>query len=393
MELLLPVISREWVSAGTVQTVYAIFLLFFLYGYFLYPGILVLLEKIGFPKRPIQTGGDLSSVCKSISYVISVKNGQDVVSKRIGNLLAQDLEGIDTEIILVSDGSTDRTVEVAEGAGAENLRVIQVPVNRGKPYCLNLALTEARGDVIVFADVRQEFEPDAVRKLIANFSDPSVGAVSGQLFPAESKVGSGKGMDLYWKIEKRIRSLESAFASCIGCTGAIYALRRELYVPIPDDTLLDDVVIPMKVLEKGGRVLYELGAHAYDSQKLELSKESIRKARTIAGNFQMLFRYPHWLFSLGTIHSWMFFSHKISRLLAPFCLPVLLVLPLLNLMDPLMVGLGTVQAIIMVYAVFGLCCPAVKLPLLSKVSAFLFMNMMVYRGFYNYIRGAYKSGW
>lgn len=385
--------SWDWATAGTLQSLYAVFLFIFLYGYFLYPGILVLLDKTGVPKKRVLGQGLQTFPCKSVSYVISVKNGEESVGKRIDNLLAQELEGVSTEIILLSDGSTDRTVETALETGLENLRIVRVPVNRGKPFCLNLALSIAKGEIIVFADVRQDFETDAVSQLLANFKDPSVGAVSGQLFPAESRKGSGKGMDLYWKIEKRIRTLESGFSSCIGCTGAIYALRKELYAPIPSDTLLDDVVIPMQTLESGNRVLYELDARAYDFQKLELGKESVRKARTIAGNFQMLFRYPQWLVALGPVSSGMYFSHKISRLVAPFCLPVLLLIPLAQLQDPVLAGLAILQTSVFCYAMLGLLCSGLRLPLLSKVSAFLFMNFMVYRGFYNYLRGAYKSGW
>jgi glycosyltransferase involved in cell wall biosynthesis len=371
---------------------YILFLFLFLYGYFLYPACLVLIEQV------VKHKGKVSHIDRSwegvVSIIIAVKNGEGSVRPRLDNLLSQQgLAAREHEIILVSDGSIDRTVEEANSLGLENVRVIKVPVNRGKPFCLNLAVSIARGDILIFADVRQEFSADAMDSLLLNFSDPGVGAVSGQLFPSESKDGVGKGMDLYWKIEKKIRTSESAFGSCIGCTGAIYAMRRNLYSPIPSDTLLDDVVIPVKTLERGKRVLYELDAHAFDGQVLSIEKERTRKARTIAGNFQMLFRYPHWLVCLGPKLSWMYFSHKISRLLAPFCLPVLLVLPLFYRDEPFIVALGLFQMASVFYALLGFVLPTSKLPLLSKLSAFLFMNLMVYRGLYNYLRGTYKSGW
>ena len=123
-----------------------------------------------------------------------------------------------------------------------------------------------------------------------HFNDSSVVAVSGQLFPHGSIGGASRGIDFYWKLEKSLRNAEAKHDSCIGCTGAIYALRRESYSPIPQDTLLDDVIIPMQAVTGGRRVLFDAEARAYDPQRLDVKREIYRKPRTLAGNFQMLVR-------------------------------------------------------------------------------------------------------
>jgi cellulose synthase/poly-beta-1,6-N-acetylglucosamine synthase-like glycosyltransferase len=198
---------------------------------------------------------------------------------------------------------------------------------RGKPAVLNALIKQAQGDILVFVDARQELEKNAIAELVSNFFDPRVGSVSGQLV-FRKKDGAGKaasGVGLYWRYEKFLRSCESRAGSMLGATGALYAVKRALCPPLPADIILDDVFIPMTIVQKGYRAIYDETAIIYDDVASNPKGEFARKTRTLAGNFQ-LFYYLRRLFNpLRGMVSWQFFSHKVLRLMVPFLLASLLV--------------------------------------------------------------------
>jgi cellulose synthase/poly-beta-1,6-N-acetylglucosamine synthase-like glycosyltransferase len=186
---------------------------------------------------------------------------------------------------------------------------------------LNRALRRATGEIVVFADVRQTFGRNAIRELVANFSDQSVGAVSGELLLMdESKEEAKTDVGLYWRYEKVLRSMESEIHSIPGATGAIYAIRRELYEDLPDDAILDDVVTPLRIVLKGWRTVFEPEAKAYDVVACCALAEYKRKVRTLCGNYQLLTHLP------GVLVPWenpvfvQFVSHKLGRLVVPWAL-------------------------------------------------------------------------
>jgi cellulose synthase/poly-beta-1,6-N-acetylglucosamine synthase-like glycosyltransferase len=247
--------------------------------------------------------------------------------------------------------------------------------------------------VVVFTDARQRFAPEAIARLAAHFADPAIGAVSGALEIAPAASATGSGVDTYWRYEKSLRSAESRFDSCIGCTGAIYALRRSLFIPIPDDTLLDDVVIPLQAAAQGARVIHDPAALAFDPQTLEPEKEMRRKQRTLAGGFQMLFRHPAWLLPGGHRLWWQIISHKYLRLLAPFLFLAALVANLALATQPFYEICLALQVAFWVIA--GLCLlPAARQWKLCKLPAgFVFLNLQVVRGLRYYLTGAGRQGW
>jgi cellulose synthase/poly-beta-1,6-N-acetylglucosamine synthase-like glycosyltransferase len=184
---------------------------------------------------------------------------------------------------------------------------------------LNDVVPKARGAIVVLADARQRFEPDTIRALTRPFADPAVGAVSGELILTEILQGPavGRGVGVYWRYEKLIRKSESRVDSTVGATGAIYAVRRELFEPIPEDTLLDDVLIPLRIVRRGYRVLFEPAARAWDRVAASAEEELGRKVRTLAGNFQLFAREP-WLLDPRRNRIWLAtVSHKGLRLLGP----------------------------------------------------------------------------
>jgi len=189
---------------------------------------------------------------------------------------------------------------------------------------INEVVRLARGEILVLADARQRFEPDAVRALVSNFADPAVGAVSGELMLSAGTTATSDGVGFYWRYEKFMRRHESRRDSTVGATGAIYAIRRPLFEPIPEDTILDDVLIPLRMVRRGYRVLFDASARAVDGPSATGRQEFIRKARTIAGTFQLFFR-ERWLMNPFRNRLWFeTLSHKGLRLGAPLLQAVVL---------------------------------------------------------------------
>lgn len=273
----------------------------------------------------------------TVSVVVVAHNEAARVAQRLENLLSLDYPRCQLEILFASDGSSDDTVERAQAYGPGGIKVIAFNRQRGKPAVLNDIVPEARGDVVVLADARQQFEPETLRALVTPFADPRVGAVSGELILNQNASGTsvGEGVGFYWRYEKFIRRNESLVDSTVGATGAIYAIRKDLFKPIPEDTIVDDVWLPVQIVRRGYRVVFEPNARAYDGAAATAAEEFTRKVRTIAGNFQ-LFARDLWL--LSPIHNRLWFqtvSHKGLRLLTPLLLLAALCTNLLLLEEPI----------------------------------------------------------
>jgi biofilm PGA synthesis N-glycosyltransferase PgaC len=258
----------------------------------------------------------------SISIVIAARNEAARLPSRVANLLEQDYPGR-REIIVVSDGSTDAPGTALAPFG-DAVRLIEVPAG-GKPLALNAGVSASTGEILVFADARQSFAPGSLRELVLNFSDPSVGGATGELVldceqQAAADTSVGEGIGLYWKYEKSLRRNESRVWSTLGATGAIYALRRTCWSPLPAGTLLDDVLAPMRAVLDGCRIVFEEGAIAYDKASADAKAESRRKTRTLAGNYQILAQEPRILVPIVNPVWLQYVSHKIGRLLVPWAL-------------------------------------------------------------------------
>ncbi len=262
------------------------------------------------------------------SIVIAARNEAHRLPARVTNLLAQDYPG-PIDIIVVSDGSTDATRDALAPFG-HRVRLVDIPAS-GKPSALNAGVADAAHEILVFADARQAFAPDAVRRLVENFADPAVGAVTGELLldceadaamPA-STVGDSVGA--YWRYEKWLRRRESAVWSTLGATGAIYAMRRTLWRPLPSPALLDDVLAPMRVVLAGARVVFDERAKAYDRVEADAGAERRRKVRTLAGNIQILGLEPALINPFANRVWLQYVSHKLGRLVVPYAMALALI--------------------------------------------------------------------
>lgn len=259
----------------------------------------------------------------SISIIIAARNEAAVIENRLNNLLDTDYPVSKIEIIIISDHSTDHTCQLVlsfkENHPGIRLKLIELTSHTGKPGAINIGIKEAENDFILFTDSRQRFLNNSISQLMKNFSDPGVGCVSGQLFFEKiSNSNIKEEMGVYWEFEKKIRILESKTGSSIGATGAIYAIRKELYIDLPETIYLDDVLTPMNIAMQGYRVVYESESVAYDIISGDYLKEKSRKIRTLAGNWQLMYLCSDLLNPFKNTQFLRFMSHKIFRLFVPY---------------------------------------------------------------------------
>ena len=319
------------------------------YVYVGYPALLVVWAR---SRRPANSGRPTAvnafSFTPAVSIIIAARNEADRLPGRIRNLLTLDYPATKRQIIVVSDGSSDNTEAVLAKFDVD---VVALPAC-GKAAALNAGVARAKHDVLVFADARQTFARGALRALVAPLVDTGVGGVTGELVLGCEQTGGrrtgierrtrrqgvmkrderaserrghttstvGEGVGLYWRYEKWLRRLESDIWSTLGATGAIYALRRSLWQPLPDGTILDDVLAPMRTVLAGRRVVFTEAAQAYDHTPPDSLVETRRKVRTLAGNVQILRLEPRLLVPFVNPVWLQYASHKIGRLLVPYAL-------------------------------------------------------------------------
>lgn len=367
-----------WLSAGLIGFAYA--------GY---PVLCFLLGRLHPRSRHLPP----SPSRPRASFLLVVHNEQQRIEARLRNLL-ESQSAPDDEILIICDGCRDETAARARALNDPRIRVEEVP-RGGKARGLNHGARLASREIIVFCDARQSFAPGATDRLLHHFADPRTGAVSGNLEIEPSTAGAGRGVDVYWRLEKFVRRWESAFDSAIGCTGAIYAIRRKLFEHLPVDTLLDDVVIPMRIANRGFRILFEPEAVALEPQRLDPAKERRRKPRTLAGNYQMLFRYPGWLLPWRCRLWWQLFCHRYLRLMgAPLLLTTLTSSALLARTLPFHRAVFAAEGVLLFLAALGLIFPRISSRLVTIPAAFLFLQWTSVMALLFYLRmpGGRRSG-
>lgn len=334
---------------------------------------------------------------RSLSIVIVAHNEAKNLPRKLASLLACAKSEWITEILIGSDGSTDDTISIVRAYPDSRVRVVEFTDRRGKPAVLNELVPQCRGEFVLFADARQEFDVDCLERLLENFADPRVGVVSGELVlrsqPGETTAAQGIGF--YWKYEKFIRKNESRFRGVPGATGACYVLRKELFRPIPDQTILDDVAIPMQAVTRGYFCLFEPGAMIFDDPSRSTKQESIRKRRTIAGAAQLVRLFPRWIWPTANPLWLEFVSHKLLRLISPLLLLVVLItnLALLSLSVYRLLLLAQI-AFYSAAAVGWICqCVGRRIACCGPPLMFLTLNMTTLLALWDAMRSRYRVTW
>jgi poly-beta-1,6-N-acetyl-D-glucosamine synthase len=271
--------------------------------------------------RPVRR----ASIFPKVTIVLAVHNEEKNLPGKLVNLAALDYPADRLEMVVVSDGSTDETNKIVNMWQKSGRRAVILLEHRGKANGLNHGMAEAQGEVICFTDARQEIASDGLKNLVANFADPSVGCASGELIlRSDRKTASSDGVGLYWRFEKHIRNWEGLAGSTVGATGAFYAVRKDLLLPLPEGTILDDVYIPLQVVRQGSRVVFDPKAVAWDDFTPSPKQEFRRKVRTLAGTYQLLQLAPWLLTDINPLRLQLV-CHKLLRLFVPFALVGVLV--------------------------------------------------------------------
>lgn len=286
------------------------------YTYAGYPALLWLLSLV---KRRDESWKADPIEWPEVSILISAYNEEHVIAERIQNLLFLDYPRERLEIVVGSDGSTDRTREIVKRYQSQGVRLIAFKQRRGKASVLNDLIFLARGEISVLTDANTFFQPDAVRELVRALSrHPFACAVVGCLDLRSSSTG-GNLDGAYWRYETWIKTLESRFGALLGANGAIYAFRREQYQSLPKEAIVDDFLIPMLMrLRLGGKVFFVPSARAWESSPERVKDEFRRRVRIGAGDLQALtWTWPLLLPWKGMV-ALAYFSHKVLRWFGPW---------------------------------------------------------------------------
>jgi cellulose synthase/poly-beta-1,6-N-acetylglucosamine synthase-like glycosyltransferase len=300
-----------WASAATLFYVYA--------GY---PLLLLLLAAVT-PRRrrPEQSDEDLPF----LSVLIAAYNEEVSIGKKLQETLALDYPAGKLEVIVLSDGSTDRTDAIVRSVVDPRVRLLRVEGRRGKTHAQNEGVKACKGKVVVFSDATTIYHPLALRYLASSYGDPAVGAVSGryQYFDRGGNSPTGVGTIAFWNYENLIKTLQSRIKTITGCCGCIYSVRKDLYTELPDN-IISDLVQPLWVIKQGYRVVFEDRALAYEETTKSVGEEFSMRVRVVS-------RAMHGILSVAELlspwkYGWVAFqllSHKILRWLVPVFLVTL----------------------------------------------------------------------
>jgi cellulose synthase/poly-beta-1,6-N-acetylglucosamine synthase-like glycosyltransferase len=375
--------------------------LLLLHTYFFYPLCLFAIEGVaqvfhnlramhsGEDRHPEHKAGPLPTV----SLIVAAYNEASCIRQKLENSLALQYPADRFEVVIGSDGSTDGTDDIVRACADRRVRLSPAP-RAGKTTVLNRCIPSAQGDIIVLSDANTMIEPAAIQALVRHFEDPDVGAVCGKL-RLYNPTKKDYEESAYWNYESLIKFYEGKRGAVVGANGGLYAIRRRLFTQLPPSTIVDDFVIPLRILEQGYKVVYEAGAVAHEETTEDYGKEFGRRARIAAGNFQSLRMVPGLLLPTAGFPAFAFWSHKLLR----WCAPALMALALmanLFLLDSVFYRL-TLFTQVMFYALAYLGKAGV-LKGTGRRSAsvayyFVTMNLAIVVGFWRFLRNAQKAAW
>lgn len=382
-----------WVSVGSI-----------LYTYFGYPILVTLLSFIhSKPQRHEEKP-------LSVTLLIAAYNEKDVIEKKILNSLNIEYPRDNCQILIVTDGSSDQTPDIVEKFKRDGVELLHQPERRGKMAAINRALSYARGEVVVFSDANNFYQPDTLKNLVAPFSDPDVGAVSGAKFIEKGDGALGESEGLYWKYESFIKKRESLLGSCTSAAGEILAVRKENYIAPPDNIINDDFYIAMQIVRQGFRFVYAPNAKSSERVSPTAQDEITRRTRINAGRFQAIALARHILPFNQPVLVWQIVSHKFLRPLVPFFmiaawfsnLVVVLFPPpttsVFNLGKPFGVSILAIQLIFYLLALIG--AQITKSGQATTAARVLYIptfltnsNFAALKGFAQFLRGGQSHIW
>jgi cellulose synthase/poly-beta-1,6-N-acetylglucosamine synthase-like glycosyltransferase len=373
-----------------------------LHTYFGYPLLLLVLGSVrqltsdlrfGLNRRTrrIRQG---ARACPSVSIVFAAHNEQAVVAQKMANCARVNYPADLLEVLVGCDGCTDATAALARGSALPNVTVHEFRDRRGKPAVLNDLLALAHGEIVVFCDANTDIEPDAIQALVRHFARPEIGCVCGEL-RLRAKPNSPNGEQLYWRYETLLKFLESRSNMLIGANGALFAIRRSLFVAVPSDGIVEDLLIALNVRAAGYRVVYEPEAVAWEEVAPSARDEFKRRVRIGAGNFAALRHTWRLLNPTAGRIALAFWSHKIFRWFVPLALGALLMSALALSSSPFYGSVAWLGGLLSTLALLGyrLDLQARRWAPASLAYYFLAMNVAMLLGLIAFLRGTQSIVW
>lgn len=361
-----------------------------LYAYFIYPLLLLALGRVA--ARPIaaaQTGVGRYNV----SLIIPVHNETRVLPAKLGNLAALEYPAERLQVIFVSDGSTDGTLDLLRTEQPRlpfRMTLVDIPQRKGKANALNAGLAEANGEIVVFSDVSILLEPQALGNILRPFADPHIGCVSG-----EDHIAGGAGEGLYGRYELFLRNRESALGSIVGASGSFYAERRSLCRPFQEG-LAPDFLSVLNTVEQGHRAITEPSARGFMTAVAKPGQEFQRKVRTLLRGITTLFAKPALLNPLRYgLFAFFLWSHKLARWLVPFMLITALLANFALYDEPLYTLLLIMQIAFYVLALLaGRGVAGLDDNPLGRIALFFVMvNVAILAAWVRYLKGDRQELW
>jgi cellulose synthase/poly-beta-1,6-N-acetylglucosamine synthase-like glycosyltransferase len=329
-----------------------------------------------------------------VSLLIAAHNEEAVIEARIRNALASDYPTDRLEIVVACDGCSDATAAIVRRYAHRGVHLIHIPQRSGKAATINAAMPQLASEVVVLSDANTHVDPAAIRRLVRWFTDRTIGAVCGRLVLTDAAIGANAD-GVYWRYETFLKRCEGRLGALLGANGAIYAIRRELFVPIPPATIIDDFVIPLQAkLRSGCAIVYDSSATASEETAPDIAAEFRRRARIGAGGFQAIGLL--WRLS-DPRRGWValaFVSHKVLRWCGPFFMLAAALGSALLYRHPLYRGALLVQAGFYCTSLAGALLPPMRLPRLVRVAQlFTGMNAALLVGFWRWCSGAQGATW
>lgn len=362
------------------------------YSYVLYPVVVGFWAKL---TKPPQT----ADICSRedwpfVSLIIAAYKEEKVIQERIDNALAFDYPADRYEVLIGCDGDLDRTGEIVRATSDPRIKLMQFPQRRGKPSVLNDCVPAAQGDLLAFSDANTFWNPDALKRLVRHYDDSKVGGVCGQLLLTDPETGANVD-GVYWRYENFLKRCEGRIGALLGANGAIYSIRKELWQPIPANTIVDDFLIGMNIHVQGRKFLFDESAVANEESAPDMGAEFHRRARIGAGGFQSMAWLATLLNPLRGKVALAFWSHKVLRWFCPMFLTAMLLTNLALLPAPLYVATLIAQVAFYLVALLGKVLPGrgalgrlVKLP-----AMFTSMNAALLVGFVRWISNTQSGAW
>jgi cellulose synthase/poly-beta-1,6-N-acetylglucosamine synthase-like glycosyltransferase len=367
---------------------------FIFYSYFGYPLLLCLLAP--FIKR---VSAETSKAFEpKVTLFISVYNEEKGIEEKILNTLHLNYPKKLLEVVVVSDGSNDRTDDIVSKYENQGVRLRHYAGRIGKTACLNQAVPLAEGEIVVFSDANSKYDREAIKSLVRHFQDREIGFVTGMTKYISDKDGLSSDIGLYWKIEQMTKVLESKIGSCIGADGAIFAIRKELYRPLQSYDI-NDFVIPLRVIEQGYRGVLDSDAFCIEETAGGKKEEFGRQVRITNRTIRAIVNHAYLLNPFGySLLSFELFSHKVCRLLVPFVMFVFLIANLfLTTRVPFYRLVFYGQLLFYILAMLSYLNVGFKITFLSRIASlshtFTMAIMAILSGWVKYLRGDTSVVW